>query len=74
MLVNRSDTQLNLIPLYQNRCPLRLPASEDLYVLSISITNEASDILQDIGTLHLLARAVSDICRSAEDRDFEVCV
>ncbi|KAF8890090.1 hypothetical protein BD779DRAFT_1518270 [Infundibulicybe gibba] len=40
---------------------------EDLYILLI--TNKASNILQDIDTLHLFARVVSDICRSAEERE-----
>ena len=40
---------------------------EDLYILLI--TNKASNILQDIDTLHLLARVVSDLCRSAEERE-----
>lgn len=40
---------------------------EDLYI--ILITNKASNILQDIDTLHLFARVVSDLCRSAEQRE-----
>jgi coatomer subunit delta len=40
---------------------------EDLYILVI--TNKASNILQDIETLHLFARVVSDLCRSAEERE-----
>ncbi|EJF67306.1 hypothetical protein DICSQDRAFT_76923 [Dichomitus squalens LYAD-421 SS1] len=40
---------------------------EDLYILLI--TNKASNILQDIETLHLFARVVSDMCRSAEQRE-----
>jgi hypothetical protein len=40
---------------------------EDLYILLI--TNKASNILQDIETLHLIARVVSDMCRSAEERE-----
>ena len=40
---------------------------EDLYILLI--TNKASNILQDIDTLHLFARVVSDLCRSAEERE-----
>ena len=40
---------------------------EDLYILLI--TNKASNILQDIETLHLFARVVSDLCRSAEQRE-----
>lgn len=40
---------------------------EDLYILLI--TNKASNILQDIETLHLFARVVSDMCRSAEERE-----
>ncbi|KAG6813710.1 hypothetical protein H0H92_008118 [Tricholoma furcatifolium] len=40
---------------------------EDLYILLI--TNKASNILQDIETLHLFARVVSDICRSADERE-----
>ncbi|KAH9932093.1 uncharacterized protein BXZ73DRAFT_101469 [Epithele typhae] len=40
---------------------------EDLYILLI--TNKASNILQDIETLHLFARVVSDLCRSLEQRE-----
>jgi hypothetical protein len=40
---------------------------EDLYI--ILITNKASNILQDIETLHLFARVVSDMCRSADQRE-----
>ncbi|KAJ7091377.1 hypothetical protein B0H15DRAFT_835765 [Mycena belliarum] len=40
---------------------------EDLYILLI--TNKASNILQDIDTLHLLARVVSDMCRSAAETE-----
>jgi len=40
---------------------------EGLYILLI--TNKASNILQDIETLHLFARVVSDLCRSAEERE-----
>jgi coatomer subunit delta len=40
---------------------------EDLYILLI--TNKASNILQDIETLHLFARVVSDMCRSADQRE-----
>ncbi|KAJ7612483.1 hypothetical protein DFH06DRAFT_1243390 [Mycena polygramma] len=40
---------------------------EDLYILLI--TNKASNILQDIDTLHLLARVVSDMCRSAAESE-----
>ena len=40
---------------------------EDLYILLI--TNKASNILQDIDTLHLFARVVSDMCRSADQRE-----
>lgn len=40
---------------------------EDLYILLL--TNKASNILQDIDTLHLFARTVSDMCRSAEERE-----
>lgn len=40
---------------------------EDLYVLLI--TNKASNILQDIDTLHLFARCVSDMCRSADEKE-----
>jgi hypothetical protein len=40
---------------------------EDLYILLI--TNKASNILQDIDTLHLFARVVSDLCRSAEEKE-----
>jgi hypothetical protein len=40
---------------------------EELYI--ILITNKASNILQDIETLHLIARVVSDMCRNAEERE-----
>ncbi|TFK69053.1 hypothetical protein BDN72DRAFT_841024 [Pluteus cervinus] len=40
---------------------------EDLYILLI--TNKASNILQDIETIHLFARIVSDMCRSADERE-----
>jgi len=40
---------------------------EDLYILLI--TNKASNILQDIETLHLFSRVVSDMCRSADERE-----
>jgi hypothetical protein len=40
---------------------------EDLYM--ILITNKSSNILQDIDTLHLFARTVSDMCRSLDERD-----
>ena len=40
---------------------------EDLYILLI--TNKASNILQDIETLHLFARVVSDMCRTADQRE-----
>jgi len=40
---------------------------EDLYILLI--TNKSSNILQDIETLHLFARVVSDMCRTAEVRE-----
>ncbi|KAH9969130.1 hypothetical protein BC827DRAFT_1258016 [Russula dissimulans] len=40
---------------------------EDLYI--VLITNKASNILQDIETLHLFARVVSDMCRSADQRE-----
>jgi hypothetical protein len=40
---------------------------EELYILLI--TNKASNILQDIETLHLFARVVSDQCRTAEERE-----
>ncbi|THU98616.1 hypothetical protein K435DRAFT_838034 [Dendrothele bispora CBS 962.96] len=40
---------------------------EDLYILLI--TNKASNILLDIDTLHLFARVVSDMCRSADERE-----
>ncbi|KAG6891634.1 hypothetical protein C0992_001320 [Termitomyces sp. T32_za158] len=42
---------------------------EDLYILLI--TNKASNILQDIDTLHLFARVVSDLCRSADEREIQ---
>ncbi|KAH8827836.1 hypothetical protein DL96DRAFT_1600560 [Flagelloscypha sp. PMI_526] len=40
---------------------------EDLYI--VLITNKASNILQDIDTLQLFARVVSDISRSADERE-----
>lgn len=40
---------------------------EDLYILLI--TNKASNILQDIDTLHLFARVVSDLCRVVEEKE-----
>ncbi|KIO21890.1 hypothetical protein M407DRAFT_123121 [Tulasnella calospora MUT 4182] len=40
---------------------------EDLYILII--TNKASNILQDIETLHLFARVTSDMCRSADEKE-----
>ncbi|KAG7089726.1 hypothetical protein E1B28_011381 [Marasmius oreades] len=40
---------------------------EDLYI--VLITNKASNILLDIDTLHLFARVVSDLCRSADERE-----
>ncbi|KAF5391026.1 hypothetical protein D9757_003937 [Collybiopsis confluens] len=40
---------------------------EDLYILLI--TNKTSNILLDIDTLHLFARVVSDMCRSADERE-----
>lgn len=40
---------------------------EDLYM--ILITNKNSNILQDIDTLHLFARVVSDLCRGLDERD-----
>ena len=40
---------------------------EELYILLI--TNKASNILQDIDTLHVFARVVSDMCRSAEPKE-----
>lgn len=40
---------------------------EELYILLI--TNKASNILQDIDTLHLFARVVSDTCRSTDERE-----
>lgn len=40
---------------------------EELYILVI--TNKASNILQDIDTLHLFARVVSDMCRSADEKE-----
>ena len=39
---------------------------EDLYI--VLITNKASNILQDIETLHLFARVVSDMCRASTDQ------
>ncbi len=40
---------------------------EDLYI--VLITNKSSNILQDIDTLHLFARVVSDLCRSADEKE-----
>lgn len=40
---------------------------EDLYILVI--TNKASNILQDIDTLHLFARVVADMCRAPEEAE-----
>ncbi|KAH7097224.1 hypothetical protein BKA62DRAFT_716877 [Auriculariales sp. MPI-PUGE-AT-0066] len=40
---------------------------DDLYVLLV--TNKASNILQDIDSLHLVARVVSDTCRAPEERE-----
>lgn len=40
---------------------------EELYILVI--TNKTSNILQDIDTLHLIARVVSDICRSVDEKE-----
>lgn len=40
---------------------------EDLYILLI--TNKGSNILQDIDTLHLFARVVSDLCRTADEKE-----
>ncbi len=42
---------------------------EELYILLI--TNKASNILQDIETLHLFARVVSDMCRSADEKEID---
>ncbi|OAX33982.1 hypothetical protein K503DRAFT_869210 [Rhizopogon vinicolor AM-OR11-026] len=42
---------------------------EDLYILLI--TNKASNILQDIDTLHLFARVVSDMCRTADEHEIQ---
>ncbi|KAL0064799.1 coatomer subunit delta [Marasmius tenuissimus] len=40
---------------------------EDLYI--VLITNKASNILLDIDTIHLFARVVSDLCRTADERE-----
>ncbi|ESK88676.1 coatomer subunit delta [Moniliophthora roreri MCA 2997] len=40
---------------------------EDLYI--VLITNKTSNILLDIDTLHLFARVVSDLCRTADERE-----
>jgi hypothetical protein len=40
---------------------------EELYILLI--TNKASNILLDIDTLHLVTRVVSDVARSADERE-----
>ncbi|KAF9236574.1 hypothetical protein BU15DRAFT_89084 [Melanogaster broomeanus] len=42
---------------------------EDLYILLI--TNKASNILQDIETLHLFARVLSDMCKSVNEREIQ---
>ncbi|KAH7923790.1 hypothetical protein BV22DRAFT_1196438 [Leucogyrophana mollusca] len=42
---------------------------EELYIMLI--TNKASNILQDIDTLHLFARVVSDMCRTADEREIQ---
>ncbi|KAF7308763.1 Copper P-type ATPase [Mycena kentingensis (nom. inval.)] len=60
-----SSTQHNLIETPDVRYVYQ--PLEDLYILLI--TNKASNILQDIDTLHLLARVVSDMCRSAAEAE-----
>ncbi|KAF0434661.1 coatomer subunit delta [Gigaspora margarita] len=40
---------------------------DELYM--VLITNRQSNILQDIDTLHLFARVVSDICHSTDERE-----
>ncbi|EJD33211.1 hypothetical protein AURDEDRAFT_117914, partial [Auricularia subglabra TFB-10046 SS5] len=40
---------------------------DDLYVLLV--TNKASNILQDIDTLHLVARVASDTCHTPDERE-----
>ncbi|KAI8336581.1 hypothetical protein BC941DRAFT_452960 [Chlamydoabsidia padenii] len=40
---------------------------EDLFM--VLITNRQSNILQDIESLHLFARVVTDMCRSCDERD-----
>ncbi|KAL0074942.1 hypothetical protein J3Q64DRAFT_1776750 [Phycomyces blakesleeanus] len=40
---------------------------DDLFI--VLITNRQSNILQDIESLHLFARVVTDICRSTDERD-----
>lgn len=40
---------------------------EELYI--VLITNKASNILQDIVSLHLFARVVSDLCHSADEKE-----
>ncbi|KAL1930083.1 hypothetical protein VTP01DRAFT_1237 [Rhizomucor pusillus] len=40
---------------------------EDLFM--VLITNRQSNILQDIESLHLFARVVTDICRSCDEQD-----
>ena len=64
----------NLIPAGSQHTSIETPEVryvyqplEELYILLI--TNKASNILQDIDTLHLFARVVSDLCRSAEERE-----
>jgi len=40
---------------------------EDLYM--ILITNKSSNILQDIDSLHLFSRLVSDMCKTLDERE-----
>lgn len=40
---------------------------EDLYM--ILITNKSSNILQDIDSLHLFSRLVSDLCKNLDERE-----
>ncbi|KAF9006820.1 hypothetical protein BDZ89DRAFT_1232704 [Hymenopellis radicata] len=41
---------------------------EELYILLIT-TKASNTVLQDVDTLHLFARVVSDLCRSADERE-----
>ncbi|TPX37034.1 hypothetical protein SmJEL517_g00828 [Synchytrium microbalum] len=43
------------------------PLEETMYM--VLVTNKQSNILQDIDTLHLFARGVSDYCRTLDERE-----